>query len=141
MRTKTLLPAVMLCLTSTAGVVHSADLVYEPINPAFGGDPFNGPFLLNSAEAQNKFKDPDRRRQDDDPSAQFVRALQSRLLNGLANQVAEAIFGENAQESGTITFDDQTITFERGLEGITVEIIDTSTGSSTVIEIPTLQLD
>jgi curli production assembly/transport component CsgF len=130
-----------LCLASTAGVVRSADLVYQPINPAFGGRALNGQYLLNNAQAQNDFEDPDRRRQEDDPSDQFIRALESRLLNGLANQVAEAIFGENAQDSGTITFDDQTITFERGLEGISVEIVDTSNGSSTFIEIPTLQLD
>ncbi|MEZ5582762.1 MAG: curli assembly protein CsgF [Candidatus Competibacteraceae bacterium] len=131
--------ALLLGFAST--VVHGSELVYQPINPSFGGRPLNGPFLLNNAQAQNKFKDPDQRGRDDDPSAQFVRALEGRLLSALANQVVEAIFGENAAESGTITFDDQTINFERGLEGITVEIIDTSNGNTTVIEIPTLQLD
>ena len=138
-RTMTLPLAFALCLA--ANTVRAADLVYQPINPAFGGRPLNGPFLLNSAQSQNKFKDPDRPRRGDDPSAQFVRALESRLLSGLANQVTEAIFGENAEQSGTITFDDQTIHFERGLDGISVEIIDTSTGSNTLIEIPTLQID
>jgi curli production assembly/transport component CsgF len=131
--------ALMFCLTSTG--VHGTELVYRPINPAFGGSPLNGPFLLNGAQAQDKFKDPDRPRSDDDPSAQFLRALEGRLLSALANQVVEAIFGENAAESGTITFDDQTINFERGLDGITLEIIDTSNGNTTLIEIPTLQFE
>lgn len=35
-------------------------------------------------------------------------------------------------------FGDQTITFNRGLDSITIEILDTTTGSTTVIEVPTL---
>ena len=45
-------------------------------------------------------------------SERFLSMLQSRLYSSLASQVAEAIFGENAQPSGTITFDDQTISFQ-----------------------------
>ncbi|NJN45622.1 MAG: hypothetical protein HC808_03035 [Candidatus Competibacteraceae bacterium] len=141
MRTVICTLAVSFCLTFTLTAAHGSELVYQPVNPSFGGRPLNGPFLLNSAQAQNRFKDPDQQRRDDDPSAQFARALEGRLLNALANQVVEAIFGENAAESGSITFDDQTINFERGLEGIRVEIIDTSNGNTTVIDIPTLQLD
>ena len=31
----------------------ASELVYQPINPAFGGNPFNGPFLLETATLQN----------------------------------------------------------------------------------------
>ena len=33
-------------------------MVYKPINPAFGGDTFNYQWLMSSAEAQNGFTDP-----------------------------------------------------------------------------------
>ena len=31
----------------------ASELVYQPINPAFGGNPFNGPFLIETATLQN----------------------------------------------------------------------------------------
>ena len=127
-------------LCNVAPFAQSAELVYQPVNPNFGGSPFNGPALLANAQAQNPFKDPDRRR-NDDPQAQFVRALQSRLLSALADQVTEALFGDDPQDSGTVVFGDQTINFNRGLEAITVEIVDGGSGTSTVIEVPTLQIN
>ncbi|MFO1351166.1 MAG: curli assembly protein CsgF [Gammaproteobacteria bacterium] len=117
--------------------VTAAELTYKPINPGFGGNPFNSQYLLGTAENQNRFKDPNRRL-DDDPAAQFVRALQGRLLSALANQIVDALFGDNPQDSGQVVFGNQTITFNRGLDSITIEILDTNTGSTTVIEVPTL---
>ena len=32
----------------------AGELVYQPVNPSFGGNPLNGPNLLNSANSQNK---------------------------------------------------------------------------------------
>ena len=31
----------------------ASELVYQPINPAFGGNPFNGPFLIETETLQN----------------------------------------------------------------------------------------
>ena len=133
--------ALLLALSTLATApIQAAELVYRPVNPAFGGRPLNGAFLLNSAQAQNKYKDPDSRR-NDDPVQQFARALQSRLLSAVANQVVEALFGDNPQDDGEIVFGDQTIRFTRGLDTITVEIADAGSGSTTVIEVPIVQLD
>ena len=133
--------ALLLALSTLATApIQAAELVYRPVNPAFGGRPLNGAFLLNSAQAQNKHKDPDSRR-NDDPAQQFARALQSRLLSAVANQVVEALFGDNPQDDGEIVFGDQTIRFTRGLDTITVEIADAGSGSTTVIEVPIVQLD
>ncbi len=38
----------------------NADLVYKPINPAFGGDPFNGAFLMDTALSQSKYHEDDK---------------------------------------------------------------------------------
>ena len=56
----------------------------------------------------------------------------------LTGQVADAIFGENAQPTGTIVFDDQQVSFNNnGLE-IEITILNFSTGEVTNITVPTL---
>jgi curli production assembly/transport component CsgF len=65
--------------------------------------------------------------------------LQSILLSRLAQQVSDAIFGQNPQQSGTITFGTQTITFNRTLENVLLTITDTATGEVTNVTVPTLQ--
>ena len=128
--------AAVLC--AFASPTLAQDLVYEPINPSFGGNPFNSGHLLAIANAQNDYEEP--REEVDETQEQldrFIRSLQSRLLSSLSTQVANAIFGENAQDEGTIIFGDQTISFVRTLEGIQLTITSAD-GSVTVITIPTL---
>ncbi len=111
------------------------DIVYEPVNPSFGGNPFNSAHLLAIANAQNDFEPeaPEASTQSD--LDRFIRSLQSRLLSSLSSQVANAIFGEDAQDEGTIVFGDQTISFVRGLDGIQLTITEAD-GSTTVITVP-----
>lgn len=47
-----------LCLSFYCAGALASELVYVPRNPSFGGNPNNGIVLLNSANAQNKHKDP-----------------------------------------------------------------------------------
>jgi curli production assembly/transport component CsgF len=115
----------------------AADLIYKPINPSFGGEPFNSSHLQGLAGSQNQFKDSTTRKEQSS-SERFLAMLQSRLYSSLASQVADAIFGENAQDSGTITFDDQTISFTNDGTQITLVITDLNTGQVTNIVIPTL---
>jgi curli production assembly/transport component CsgF len=111
------------------------DLVYTPTNPDFGGNPFNTQGLA-IANAQNKFKDPSA--QSSESQAQiFAEQLQSRLLSALSSQIVDAIFGENPQQHGTISFGDQTITFDRGLDDVTLNITNNNSGEVTTIVVPT----
>ena len=112
-------------------------LVYQPINPSFGGNPFNSSHLLGIANAQNKFKDPSATT-GSSPEDVFARQLQSRLLSALSSQIVDAIFGENAQEHGTVQFGGQTIEWVRGLDEVTLTITNTDTGEVTTIQIPTI---
>ena len=112
------------------------DLVYTPINPSFGGNPFNSAHLLGIANAQNKFKDPASASRGTEAEI-FARQLQSRLLSALSSQIVDAIFGDNPQQQGTIQFGGQTIEFVRGLEEVTLTITDDATGEITTIVIPT----
>lgn len=117
---------------------EAGELVYKPINPNFGGNSFNDGILLGTANAQNKFT---AKRKERDPTEQFVRSLQSRLFSSLASQVQDAIFGDDPKDSGSFTVGDQQVSFVRGLETITLEISNTASGSSTVIEVPVLEVE
>jgi curli production assembly/transport component CsgF len=112
------------------------DIVYQPVDPSFGGNPFNSAHLLGIAGAQNDYKDPNAQ-QSNSQADIFARQLQSRLLSALSSQIVDAIFGENPQESGTISFGGQTIDFVRSLTEVTLTITDDGTGEVTTIVIPT----
>ena len=62
--------------------------------------------------------------------------MQSRLLSALSSQVVDAIFGDNPQESGTISFGGQTIEFFRSLDSVTLVITNDDTGEETRIVVP-----
>jgi curli production assembly/transport component CsgF len=112
------------------------DMVYKPIDPSFGGNPFNSSHLLGVAGAQNKFKGPSSSSNSSQADV-FARQLQSRLLSALSSQIVDAIFGDNPQERGTISFGGQTIDFNRSLDEVTLNITNDSTGEITTIVIPT----
>jgi curli production assembly/transport component CsgF len=123
---------------STAGVrAEAQQLTYTPINPAFGGNPFNSTQLEADANAQNPYKNSSSNATKPQTQAQlFATELQSQLLGDLANQVSNAIFGPNAQSQGTFSFGGESVTFVRGLGEITVTITDAA-GAQTVIQLPT----
>lgn len=125
-----------LIAAATAPAALAQDIVYQPIDPSFGGNPFNSGHLLGIANAQNDYKDP-ASRQSNSQADIFARQLQSRLLSALSSQIVDAIFGENPQESGTISFGGQTINFVRSLTEVTLTITDDETGEVTTIVIPT----
>lgn len=111
------------------------DMTYQPINPTFGGNPFNSSHLLGLANAQNDRKDPTATSSNSEADV-FARQLQSRLLSALSSQIVDAIFGENPQQSGTISFGGQTINFVRDLENVTLTITNDGTGQVTTIVVP-----
>lgn len=119
-----------------AAGVAAQDIVYQPTDPTFGGNPFNSSHLLGIANAQNTYKDPGSASSSSQADI-FARQLQSRLLSALSSQIVDAVFGENPQESGTISFGGQTITFERGLTDVTLNISNDETGEVTTIVVPT----
>ena len=132
--------AAVLCVFLPAAG-FAGDIIYTPINPSFGGSPLNGSFLRSMADAQ---KSPERQESSADATQEqvqrFVASLQSRLLSEVSRQVADAIFGENPQESGRVVFGDTSVTFLRGLETVSLTISDPLTGDTT-IEIPVLTVE
>nr|WP_166179266.1 curli production assembly/transport component CsgF [Altererythrobacter segetis] len=123
-------------LACAAYPAPAQDITYQPVDPSFGGNPFNSAHLLGIANAQNKYKDPNASTSSSQADI-FARQLQSRLLSALSSQITDAIFGDNPQQHGTISFGGQTITFDRGLENVTLTITDDDTGEVTTIVVPT----
>jgi curli production assembly/transport component CsgF len=125
-------------LLATQAPAQAQDIAYSPINPSFGGSPFNSSHLLGIAGAQKPEK-PRAAGSETTPSEQFLRQLQSRLLSALAGQVTDSIFGDNPQDHGTISFGNQLVTFDRGLDTVVLTVVDLAAGTTTEIEIPLLQ--
>ena len=67
----------------------------------------------------------------------FAQQLQSQLYGSLANQITQAIFGTNAQQNGTFTFQGTTISFNKANGQTNITINDGST--ITQISLPTVQ--
>jgi len=126
---------ILICLT--AGYFCSAQqLSYEPINPAFGGDTFNYTWLLNSANAQNSFTDPDEANDNDESElAQFAENLNRQILGQLSRSLFQTQLGEGLQE-GTFNFGSLALEIFDSAEGLVINILDTGTGEQTQIIVP-----
>src|SRR3546814_2059721 len=87
----------LLSFSSIAGTASAQDMVYTPINPSFGGHPFNSSHLIGIANAQNNFKDTKSTTSNSQADI-FARQLQSRLLSVLSSQITDARSEENTSE-------------------------------------------
>jgi curli production assembly/transport component CsgF len=113
-----------------ADACAAGTLVYTPINPNFGGNPLNGSWLLSQAQAQNQFTQSSSSSsgaQAQSPGQIFAQELTSQLYASLANQITTAIFGQNAAQSGTFSFQGTTISFKHVGGNIEISINDGST--------------
>jgi curli production assembly/transport component CsgF len=121
-------------LLATALPAPASELVYAPVNPNFGGNPLNGSYLLNNAEAQNKYKDSSARSRSafKTPTAldRFVSSLESRLLSELLNDIS-------AGNTGSLHTDlfDILITQDPDSGELLIQITDNQTGEITEITV------
>lgn len=121
-------------LTSYIGVAQQ--LSYKPINPAFGGETFNYQWLLNSANAQNSFKDPSISQDKEKGSLEaFSETLNRQILSQLSRSLFDTQLGDKLQE-GNFTFGSLALEIYDSAEGLVVNILDTDTGEQTQIIVP-----
>ncbi|GEM_PF-338109 len=125
----------LLIATSSA-----SNLIYTPVNPAFGGNPQNGPVLLNAAQAINNFKDPDLINNKKTPAQQFSESLQRSIVSRLSYTAGGGLVDTNgnlvatAQPLQTADFT-ITITNLAGTGEMEVGVLDKSTGQSTTFSV------
>lgn len=129
----------ILFLTFTGVSLKAQQLVYKPINPAFGGDTFNYQWLLSSAAAQNQF---------DNTSGtagyssslnslqSFTDSLNRQLLSQLSTKLFGNQFGEGDLKPGTYIFGSMYLEVTQANGGLLIKILNTSTGEQSEIIIP-----
>lgn len=67
--------------------------------------------------------------------SKFMKNVESRIYAQLSKQLVDSMFGESSQTSGTVTFEDTTISYVKGTE--TVELtIASPDGTTTIITVP-----
>lgn len=138
----------LLGLSALAMPVSASPLNYQPVNPSFGGSPLNGNWLQSQATAQNIFV---RKRQLADTVAQqiaqqqqqanntpstasnFAAVINARLLAAVADRITNAIFGENAQQSGTFVVQGTTIQFQQAGPNVQITVNDGATVSTVTV--------
>lgn len=121
----------------------ASPLVYKPINPSFGGNPLNGSFLLNEAQAQNNLTDPSSANgslgitSPQTPLQQFNSTLEQMVLSRVASGVSNNLFSSTGQlvpghvETSGFTID--IVNAGGGMLRITTT--DKTTGATTSFEV------
>jgi len=113
------------------------EMVYKPVNPAFGGDTFNYQWLLSSAEAQNSFKEGSGFSFDEQSDIDnFTESLNRQLLNKLTSDLFREQFGDGDIQPGTYMFGSLVLEISPSTNGLLINILDTQTGDQTQIIIP-----
>ncbi|HET9486200.1 MAG TPA: curli assembly protein CsgF [Chryseosolibacter sp.] len=114
----------------------SQQLVYRPINPAFGGDTFNYQWLLSSAQAQNKMEERGRGGFGANLLDDFENNLNRQILNQLSRKVIDEIFGEGSLQDGEFEFGTLKVNIASEADGINIDIVNSKDGSTTNIIVP-----
>lgn len=137
------------CVIAAVGVISmpatGSELVYFPLNPSFGGSPLNGPVLLNSAQAQNKYTDPAideaaaARTQfaAKTPLEQFNETLERSILSRLASNASASIMGNGfGLQPGTVETGNFVINIvDMGGGTLRITTTDKANGTSSSFEV------
>ncbi len=117
-------------------------LVYRPVNPSFGGNTFNYSWMLSSAQAQDKSKDPSaksssqtaagRSASDASSLTNFSQTLQNQLLSQLSRNLFTRQFGEQGLKEGTFQFGDLQVVITNGVNGVNIQVTDGKGGQTTI---------
>ena len=123
-------------LTIPIGLI-AQEMVYKPVNPAFGGDTFNYQWLLSSAEAQNSHTENGSARVERSDIDTFTESLNRQLLNRITSNLFRDQFGTDGElTEGTYMFGSLVLEVSPTTDGLLINILDTQTGDQTQIIIP-----
>jgi len=117
---------------ASAAAVQATELVYTPVNPSFGGNPLNGTWLLNNAQAQNDYDDPDLKSRSTVAGTsaleRFTSQLQSRLLGQLLDNISTGNTGSLSTDSFIVNVIDDS-------GALSIEVTDRATGEVSEIQV------
>ena len=132
----------LVMMTLSFQAAGASELVYVPINPSFGGNPNNGPVLLSDAQAQNGFTAP--KAAPLTPLQRFNNSLQQAILNQLATEIKNTIFGTTNGNGATITpgtYDagNYNVSIVQNADGsLTITTTDKTSGATATFDVSTL---
>lgn len=137
------LRALLILLACTcAGSAYATEMVYVPVNPTFGGNPLNGPTLLNTAIATNNHTDPNSPDlsslgAQQTPLQQFNAQLQQSILSRVAASATSSIIGTDGKlHPGIIQTGDFTIAIvDLGGGNLSITTTDKATGAQTSFQV------
>lgn len=142
-----LLGSLLALMVSTFSVAASP-LTYQPVNPSFGGSPLNGNWLQSQGTAQNIYirkqqladalaqqiaQQQQQARNTTSTASNFAAVINARLLAAVADRITTAIFGENAQQSGTFIVQGTTIQFQQQGPNVQITVNDGATVSTVTV--------
>lgn len=123
-------------LMLVAPLSWAGNMTFQFRNPNFGGNPNNGAFLLNSAQAQNSYKDPS---YNDDYGIEstsaldnFTQSIQSQILGGLLTNI-------NSGKPGRMVTSDYIVDIANRDGQLQLNVTDRKTGKTSTIEVSGLQ--
>jgi len=129
---------ILACFIFFGAKSFAQQLVYEPLNPAFGGNPYNYSWMLSSATSQNKLTAAQQPREEQSELERLGENLNRQLLSQISRTLLQEQlegFGSFDQE-GTFTYGTLNLEIYRSSEGLVINILDTATGEETQIIIP-----
>jgi len=129
---KTILTILICFIGCTA---FSQQLTYKAKNPAFGGETFNYQWLLNSANSQNSFTDPNADDPDESSLESFTEDLNRQLLSQISRTLLNTQLG-NGLQPGSFNFGSLALEIFESAEGLVINILDTNTGEQSQIIVP-----
>lgn len=134
---KKLLIAVFGLMAFFQTAILAQDFVYQPVNPAFGGNPYNYSWLLAQAQAQNDFTEESTYGLDEkDPLLTLQADINRQVLSSLTQQIYQNQFGEEGLTEGYYKLGSYEIDISPVSDGMQIKIIDVLTGTETTIIIP-----
>jgi len=119
---------------------QATEIVYTPINPSFGGSPFNAATLLNSAQATTKHQDPNAASTlsyfDLTPLQQFNQNLERSVLNQLSSAATSGIIVGGKMVPGAVeTGNFRIVITDVGGGMLRISTTDKGSGATTSFEV------
>jgi curli production assembly/transport component CsgF len=121
----------LLALLTASPLSWGGNMVFQFVNPNFGGNPNNGSFLLNEAQAQNSYKDPDSYDFGSSGTSaleNFTSSIQSQLLGSLMGNI-------NQGKPGRLVTQDFIVDIQNTDGQLVMNVTDRQTGKVSTIQV------
>ena len=121
----------LLALLTASPLSWGGNMVFQFVNPNFGGNPNNGSFLLNEAQAQNSYKDPDSYDFGSSGTSaldNFTSSIQSQLLGSLMGNI-------NQGKPGRLVTQDFIVDIQNTDGQLVMNVTDRQTGKVSTIKV------